>query len=74
MNPVEGGGDQRLEVAGDEEDDPETRGGRAGSAWAKRFGKISKSKLIYGMFLLDRMISIMERSWQSNVLRIGVKD
>ena len=28
--PVDGGGDQRLEAAGDEEDDPETHGGRAG--------------------------------------------
>ena len=42
MKSVDGGGDQRLEVAGDEEDDPETQGGRAGSARAKRFGKISK--------------------------------
>ena len=39
---VDGGGDQRWEVAGDEEDDPETRGGRAGCARAKRFEKISK--------------------------------
>ena len=39
---VDSGGDQRREVTGDEEDDPETRGGRAGSARAKRFGKISK--------------------------------
>ena len=42
MNPVDGGGDQRLEVAGDEEDDPETRGGKASSAWMKKFGIISK--------------------------------
>ena len=28
--PVDGGGDQRREAAGDEEDDPETQGGRAG--------------------------------------------
>lgn len=27
--PVDGGEDQRLEVAGHEEDDPETQGGRA---------------------------------------------
>ena len=27
--PVDGGGDQRREAAGDEEDDPETQGGRA---------------------------------------------
>ena len=42
MIPVDGGGDQWREVAGDEEDDSETRGGRAGSARAKRFGKVSK--------------------------------
>ena len=29
-DPVDGGGDQRLEVAGNEEDDLETQGGRAG--------------------------------------------
>ena len=40
--PIDGGGDQRREAAGDEEDDPETRGGRAGSARVNRFGKISK--------------------------------
>ena len=28
-DPVDGGGDQCLEAAGDEEDDPETQGGRA---------------------------------------------
>ena len=28
--PVDGGGDQRREAAGDEEDDPETQGGRVG--------------------------------------------
>ena len=28
--PVGGGGDQWREAAGDEEDDPETQGGRAG--------------------------------------------
>ena len=27
---VDGGGDQRREAAGDEEDDPETQGGRVG--------------------------------------------
>ena len=27
---IDGGGDQRLEADGDEEDDPETHGGRAG--------------------------------------------
>ena len=27
---VDGGGDQQREVTGDEEDDPETQGGRAG--------------------------------------------
>ena len=53
MNPVDGGGDQRREVAGDEEDDPETRGGRVGSVRAKRFGKISKFWLggIYSLTL-----------------------
>ena len=30
MIPVDGGGDQRQEATGDEEDDPETQGGRAG--------------------------------------------
>ena len=30
MIPVDVGGDQRREAAGDEEDDPETQGGRAG--------------------------------------------
>ena len=39
---VDGGGDQRREVAGNEEDDPETREGRAGCERAKMFGKISK--------------------------------
>ena len=38
-NPVDGGGDQRREIAGDEEDDPETQGGRAGYARAKGFRK-----------------------------------
>ena len=42
QNPVDGGGDQWWEVAGDEEDDPETRRGRAGCARAKGFGKTSK--------------------------------
>ena len=36
---VDGGGDQRWEVAGDEEDNPETRRGRAGYARAKGFKK-----------------------------------
>ena len=40
--PVDDGGDQQLEVAVDEEDDPETRRGKAGCARAKGFGKISK--------------------------------
>ena len=35
QNPLDGGGDQRQEVASNEEDDPETRGGRAGYARAK---------------------------------------
>ena len=39
---VDGGGDQRREVADDKEDDPETRGGRAGYARVKGFGKVSK--------------------------------
>ena len=30
QNPIDGGEDQRREAAGDEEDDPETQGGRAG--------------------------------------------
>ena len=41
-NLVDGGGDQRREVAGDEEDDSETQRGRAGYARAKGFGKVSK--------------------------------
>ena len=35
---VDGGGDQRQEVAGDEEDEPETQGGRAGRAWVRESG------------------------------------
>ena len=42
QNAVDGGGDQRQEVARGEDDDPETRRGRAGYARAKGFGKISK--------------------------------
>ena len=42
QNPVDGGGVQWLVVAGDEEDDPETRRGRAGCVRAKGFGKVSK--------------------------------
>ena len=42
QNAIHGSEDQWREVADDEEDDPETQGGRAGSAWAKRFGKVSK--------------------------------
>ena len=42
MNSVDGGGDQRLEVAGDEEDDPETLVAAQAIARAKRFGEISK--------------------------------
>ena len=30
MIPIDGGGDRRREAAGDEEDNPETQGGRAG--------------------------------------------
>ena len=39
---VDGDGDQRWEVAGGEEDDPDTRRGRAGCARVKGFGKFSK--------------------------------
>ena len=42
QNPVDGGGDQWQEVAGDKEDDPETRRGRASCARAKGFGNFSK--------------------------------
>ena len=42
QNPVGSGGDQRREVVGDEEDDLETRGGRAGCARVKGFGENSK--------------------------------
>ena len=42
QNPVDIGVDQRREVAGDEEDAPETRRGRAGCARARSFEKISK--------------------------------
>ena len=42
QNPIDSSGDQQREVAGDEEDDPETRRGRAGCARAKGFGKISE--------------------------------
>ena len=43
QNPVDGGGDQWREVVGDEEDDPETKRGRAGCARAKSFRRISKN-------------------------------
>ena len=42
QNAVDGGGDQRREVVGGEEDDPETRRGREGCARAMGFGKNSK--------------------------------
>ena len=41
QNAVDGGGDQRREVTGGDEDDPETRRDRAGCARAKGFGKTS---------------------------------
>ena len=43
QNAVDSSGDQRREVASDEEDDPETRGGRAGYARAKGFRRNFKN-------------------------------
>ena len=42
MIPVGGGGDQRKEVAGNEEDDPETLEAEQAKRGSRRFGKFSK--------------------------------
>ena len=42
QNSVDGDGDQRLEAAGGEEDDPETSRAEQAIAQAKGFGEISK--------------------------------
>ena len=42
MNPIDGGGDQRQEAVGDEEDDPETLEAERAKRGSKRFGKFSK--------------------------------
>ena len=42
MIPVDGGGDQRKEVAGDKEDDPETLEAERAKRGSMRFGKFSK--------------------------------
>ena len=42
MIPVDGGGDQRQEAAGDEEDDPETQEAERAKHGRKGSGKISK--------------------------------
>ena len=46
MNSVDGGGDQRLEAAGDEVNDPETLLAEQAIARAKGFGEISKVLLV----------------------------
>ena len=42
MNSVDGGGDQRQEATGDEEDDPETLEAEQAKRGRKDFGEISK--------------------------------
>ena len=42
MIPVDGGGDQRQEAAGDEEVDPETLEAERAKLGSRRFGKFSK--------------------------------
>ena len=42
MNSIDGGGDQRLEAAGDEEDDPETLEAEQAKGGSRRFEKFSK--------------------------------
>ena len=42
MIPVDGGGDQWQEAAGDEEDDPETQEVEQAKRGSRRFGKFSK--------------------------------
>ena len=42
MIPVDGGGDQRQEAAGDEEDDPETQEAERAMRGRRGFGEISK--------------------------------
>ena len=42
MIPIDGGGDQRQEAAGDEEDDPETLEAERAKHGSRRFGNFSK--------------------------------
>ena len=42
MIPVDDGGDQRQEAAGDEEDDPETLEAERAKRGSRRLGKFSK--------------------------------
>ena len=42
MIPVDGGGDQRQEAAGDEEDDPKTLEAERAKSGSRRFEKFSK--------------------------------
>ena len=42
MNSVDGGGDQRLEATGDEDDDRETLEAERAKRGSRRFGKFSK--------------------------------
>ena len=60
---VDGGGDQRQEATGDEEDDLETQGGRAGWARAKGLGEISK---IWPVDIYNLTLSV----WPSGTTRM----
>ena len=42
MIPIDGGGDQRQEAAGNEEDNPETLEAEQAKRGSRRFGKFSK--------------------------------